>query len=169
MKGGETRARMASAFAPLSERWRALTPRDRRMLTLIGAVLGLAIVWLAAVQPALRTLAIAPVELDALDMQLQTMQRLATESTALRAAPPVTLGQASAALQAATQRLGDQGKLTLQGDRAVLELTGVGTTALGDWLTEARAGARIRPLEATLTRASQGYSGKIIVGIGGGS
>lgn len=169
MTVAETRGSVQAALAPLNERWSALTPRDRRMAVLAGAVVVLFITWKLAVQPALQTLAAAPIELDALDAQLQVMQRLATESNELRAAPPVTLEQASAVLQAATQRLGEQGKLTLQGDRAVLELNDIGTTALSDWLTEARAGARIRPLEAKLSRAAHGYSGKLIVGFGGGS
>ena len=118
-------------------------------------------------QPAWRTLARAPAEIDTLDAQLQSMQRLAAEAQELRAAPPVTPDQATAALKAATARLGDKARLALQGERAVLTLNGVGTGALRDWLAEARAGARARPLEANLTRASQGYSGTLVVGLGG--
>jgi general secretion pathway protein M len=159
-------AGLQAALAPLAERWRALTPRDRNMLALAAAVLGLFLLWTLAMQPALRTLSTAPAELDALDVELQAMQRLATESTVLRAAPPVTTAQATAALQAATQVLGEQGKLSLQGERAVLTLTGVGTAALGEWLAAARAGARARPVEATFTRAAQGYNGTLVVAIG---
>jgi len=57
----------------------------------------------------------------------------------------------------------------VQGDRAVLTLSGVGTGALRDWLAEARSGARARPLEANLTRAAQGYSGTLVVVLGGGT
>jgi general secretion pathway protein M len=162
-------AGLQAALAPLAERWRALSPRDRNMLALAGAVLALFLVWTLAMQPALRTLSSAPAELDALDLELQTMQRLATEATELRAAPPVTAAQAAASLQAATAALGDQGKLSLQGERAVLTLTGVGTAALSEWLAAARAGARARPVEATFTRAAQGYNGTLVVAIGSGS
>ena len=156
-----------AALEPLRARWQALPPRERRLLGLAVALLTLYLLWVLALQPAVRTLASAPAELDALELQLQGMQRLATEAAELRAAPPVSLQQASAALTAATERLGDRGKLTLQGDRAVLALNGVGTTALSDWLAEARSGARARPVEATLTRATQGYNGTLVLAIGG--
>jgi general secretion pathway protein M len=159
---------LQSALAPLRQSWNALTLRDRRAALLAAAVLGLFLVWTVAVQPAWRTLASAPAELDAVDSQLQAMQRLAAEAGELRATPPLPLDQASAALQAATVRLGDQGKLALQGDRAVLTLTGVGTSALSLWLAEARAGARARPVEATLNRGPQGYNGTLVLSLGGG-
>lgn len=156
-------------LAPVVARWRAFTPRDRQLLSVAAAVLGLFVIWTFAVQPAWRTLSRAPVELDALDTQLQTMQRLATESAELRSTPPVPPQQAVTALQAATEALGEQGKLTLQGDRAVLALNEVGTAALSQWLAAARAGARARPLEATLTRGAAGYSGTLVVAFGSGS
>jgi general secretion pathway protein M len=164
---GQT-ARIA-ALEPLRLRWAALSPPDRGALQLAAAVLTLFLVWVLAVQPAWRTLARAPAELDALDLQWQGMQALATESAALRATPPVSLAQATEALQAATAKLGDHGRLTLQGDRAVLNLNGIGTAALANWLAEARAGARVRPIEATLNRGPQGYSGSLVVGLAGGA
>jgi general secretion pathway protein M len=81
----------------------------------------------------------------------------------------VAPGQAAAALQSATARLGPQGRLLLQGERAILTLNGVGTSALRDWLAEARTGARARPLEANLSRAGTGISGTVVLAIGGGS
>ena len=163
------RADVSAALAPLREWWRALPARERRLLVLAGAVLGLYLVWAVAVQPAWRTLAAAPAELDALEAQLQAMQRLATEAGELRAAPHVDVAQAAVALKAATDRLGDQGRLAVQGDRAVLTLTDVGTSALRDWLAQARSGAHARPVEANLTRAAQGYSGTLVLAIGGAS
>ncbi len=158
---------LSAALAPLRARWRALSARDRRLtrVALVVAVVGM--LWLAAVQPALHTLRSAPAALDVAEAQLQTMQRLATEASELRATPPVNPEQASAALQAATARLGDQGRLSLQGDRAVLTLNGVGTSALRDWLAEARSGARARPVEASLMRGTQGFSGTLVLAIGG--
>jgi general secretion pathway protein M len=158
---------LAAALLPLRRAWQGLSARDRRAALLAATVLGLFIIWTLAVQPAWRTLASAPAELEAVEAQLQTMQRLATEATELRATPPVPLEQATAALQGATARLGDQAKLVLQGERAVLTLTGVGGGALTQWLVEARAGARARPVDATLTRGPQGYNGTLVLSLGG--
>ncbi len=163
----QTATPLQSALAPLRSAWTGLSLRDRRAAALAGAVLGLFLLWVWAVQPAWRTLASAPAQLDAVDAQLQGMQRLAAEATELRATPPVPLDQATAALQAATARLGDQAKLAMQGERAVLTLTGVGTSALSGWLAEARAGARARPVEATLSRGPQGYNGTLVLSLGG--
>ena len=75
--------------------------------------------------------------------------------------------QAAAALKSASERLGDRARLVLQGDRATLTLTGVASEALGAWLQEARSTARERPLEVQLLRNPQGFSGKVVVGLGG--
>jgi general secretion pathway protein M len=94
------------------------------------------------------------------------MQRLAAESREMRAASPVSPEQAAAALKVATERLGGAGKLTVQGDRAVLTLDGARVAALRDWLTEARTGARGRPVEVTLTRGAKGLSGTVVLALG---
>lgn len=151
----------------LRERWAALAERERLLVTLAGALIGLALLWLVGLQPALRTLRSAPLEQAALDQQAQAMQRLAAEARALRAAPPLAPGLAAQALQGATERLGAGGRLTLQGDRAVLMLNGVHGDALAQWLAEARNGARARPVEAKLTFGEDGYNGTLVVVLGG--
>jgi general secretion pathway protein M len=138
------------------------------LLLVAAAVLGLYLVWALAVQPAWRTIQRANLEREGLEAQWQAMQQLADETRELRAALPVSPELAVAALRAATARLGDKGKLALQGERAVLTLNGAGAGDLRDWLTEARSGARARPLEARLARGAQGYSGTLVVAIGGG-
>jgi general secretion pathway protein M len=143
-----------------------LAPRERRLAGIGSAVLALGLLWALAVQPAWQTLARAPAEHDRLDAQLQVMQRDAAEAQQLRATPPLPQDQAAAALRAATDRLGDKARLTLQADRAVVTLNGVGSGALRDWLAEARAGARVRPVEATLSRSPQGFTGTVVLAFG---
>ncbi|WOB09270.1 type II secretion system protein GspM [Piscinibacter gummiphilus] len=151
------------------QRWAAMPPRERMGLTLAGIAIGIAIVWMIGVAPALRTLREAPAQIDSLDLQLQAMQRMATEARDLRGAAPVPATQAAQALKSATERLGDKGKLAVMGDRATLTLSGVTGEALRAWLTEARSGARARPVEAQLTRGPQGYAGTLVVSLGGGN
>ncbi len=146
--------------------WLSLAQRERTALVIVAWVLALLLIWLLAVQPAWRTLARAPAELDAMDTQLQVMQRQASEVQALRGAAPVTPDQANAAMAAATVRLGDRAKLSVQGERATLTLTGLSSAALRDWLAEVRAGARARPIEASLTRAAAGFSGTLVLALG---
>ena len=149
--------------------WRSRSKRERQAVVLVVTFVVLFIVWTTLVQPAWRVAASAPAELDALDAQLQQMQRIAGESRALRGTAPVGPAQAGIALKAASDRLGDKARLNLQGDRAILTLNGVTPEALRAWLTEARAGARARPVEAQLQRGPNGYTGTVTVSFGGNS
>jgi general secretion pathway protein M len=72
-------------------------------------------------------------------------------------------------LRAATERLGGKGKIAIQGDRATLSFTAVPFAGLRTWLGEARSGARARPVEAQLLKASGGYSGSISLTLPGAS
>ena len=49
----------------------------------------------------------------------------------------------------------------LQGERATLTINGISGNALTGWLGEVRSAARARPVEATLSRGQNGYSGSI--------
>ncbi len=146
--------------------WRARTARERMAVGLAAAVVAIALLW-ALLQPAWQTLQSAPQRMAVLEAQWQQMQRQAAEARELRALPPVPAEQAKAQLTAASERLGDKGRLMVQGDRATLTVNGLSATALRDWLQEARSGARARPLEARLTRGANGYTGSVVLAIGG--
>lgn len=164
-------SRWRALTAPMRRRWQTLTLRDRRIATWVAWALGLALLWVLAVAPAWRSVSSAPERLDQLDRQLRQMQLLAGETTALRALPVVGTMQSQAALKAATDALAGAGRLTLGGDRATVTFTNATGTQVRDWLAEARSAARVRPIEANLTRGPQGYSGTLIVqmpGSGGG-
>jgi general secretion pathway protein M len=150
----------------LRARWAALAPRERTLVSVAGALIVFALVWLVGIQPAWKVLRNAPVEQARLDRQWQDMQRAAAEARALRATPPVAPNLAAQALQGATARLNGKARLMLQGDRAVLTLQGVHGDALVQWLGEARLGARARPVEAKLNRGEDGYSGTLVVVFG---
>jgi general secretion pathway protein M len=154
-------------LSALRERWQGLGARERRLLGFAVVVLGAFVLWSAAIQPAWRTLRNAPAQIDALDAQLQEMQALAGEARELRGTPAFNPEQSAAALKSASERLGSKGRLSLQGERAVLTLNGASSAQLREWLVEARAGARARPVEAQLSRNAQGYSGSVVLSLGG--
>ena len=162
-------APVTAQWGALRERWRTLGTRDRRLALLAMAVIGAFLVWTVAIQPAWRMLRDAPVQRDLLDLQLQEMRTLATEAQQLRNAPALSAEQSAAALRAASERLGAKARLSLQGDRAVLTLNGVSSAQLREWLTEARSGARARPVEAQLSRSAQGFNGSVVLTLGAGS
>ncbi len=162
-------APIRAQWGALRQHWQALGGRDRRLAALAVAVLGAFVLWTAAIQPAWRILRDAPAQRDALDLQLQEMRALAAEAQQLRSAPALGTEQSAAALRAASERLGPKARLSLQGDRAVLTLNGVSSAQLREWLAEARAGARARPLEAQLSRTAQGFNGSVVLSLGGGA
>jgi general secretion pathway protein M len=150
--------------------WRARTPRERQAVAAVVFVIGAFVVWSALIGPALRKVREAPSQLDRLDAQYQQMQRVAAEGATLRGASRVSPAQAVVALKAATDRLGTNARLVVQGDRATLTLTGgVDAVALRAWLVEARSGARARPVDAQLQRGPLGYTGSLGVTLGGGT
>ena len=151
--------------APLAARWKALAARERRLVGIAAALVGLALLWFVAVAPAWRVAQSAPARLDQLDTQLQLMQRLAGEARGLRGAPAVNTAQAQAALKAATDALGGAGSLVIGGERATITFNNANGTQVSNWLAEARTAARTRPIEATLSRGPQGYSGNVIVAL----
>lgn len=151
----------------LRARWTALASRERAGLSAAAALIGLYLLWSVAIQPAWRTLREAPGRIDQQGAQLQILQRLAAEAAELRAMAPVSSGQATAALQGATARLGGRATLQLQGDRATVTVNGLTGDELRDWLAEVRSAARARATEVQLTRGAQGYSGTLVLSLGG--
>ena len=149
-------------------RWQAMQPRERSAATWLSAALALLLLWLLALEPAIATLNKAPKTLEALELDLQEMQRMATEARSLRAAATIGQSQAAQTLQAATERLGAQAQLTITGDRATLVVKEIRSEGLNAWLAQARSAAHAVPIEAELNRSGSGYSGTIIVSLGGG-
>ena len=150
-----------------SAQWLALGERERFALAAVAVLLGLLLAWGVLLAPALRTLKTAPVELEKLETQLQQMQAQAQEARVLRGAPAVPPDQAQAALKASVEHLGAAARLNLTGDRAVVTLTGIAPELLQGWLGEVRSAARARPVEAQLTRGPKGYSGSLVLALGG--
>ncbi|WP_418316802.1 type II secretion system protein GspM [Piscinibacter sakaiensis] len=161
-------ARWLAWRAAAGQRWRALAVRERRAVIAAALFIGVLLVWLLALQPALRTLREAPAQIATLDLQLQEMRALAAEAATLRGATPISPNQAAAALEAATRQLGAKGRLVVQGDRATLHVDGIDAASLQQWLEAARGAARARPIELQVVRGATGYSGSLVVGLGAG-
>jgi general secretion pathway protein M len=156
---------------PLRERagaaWRARPPRDRMALIVMALVLGVFLVWVLFIAPALAVLRSAPAQLEALDTQLLQMRSMAAEVRELRNATPVPAAQAGVAIKAAAERQGDKVRLSLQNERALLTLQNISPEGLRALLVEARSAARARPVEANLTRSPGGFTGTLVLALGG--
>jgi len=159
-----------SALTDTRDQWQArfakLEARERQMVVVIGLLLAFLFVWLVFVRPAWQTLDDAPAQRAQADADLLQMQSIANEAKQLRALPPVPQSVAEQVLKAATDELGGKGKLSVQNDRAVLSLNGANGEDIRKWLMQSRGGARARPIEASLTRAGDGYNGTLVVALG---
>jgi general secretion pathway protein M len=156
---------MNPLLAQWRRQWLAQTPRDRLLLSVALACVGLLLVWMIGVRPAWQAWRELPRQELELEQQWLQMQRLAAEARELKALPPVSPALAAQALKAATVRLGEHGKLQILGDRATLTLTTASPELLRAWLAEARQSARARTLELQLTRDDDGLSGRVVMAL----
>ena len=162
---GSGRDWLAPARQQARDQWAALSDRDRRLVALAGAAVGLLLLWKVGISPVLQTWRQVPAQIEQVEQDLLQMQRVAAEAKELKGLPPVSTAQAGQALKAATDRLGSRGKLQVLGDRATLTLTGASTEQLRTWLTEARQGAHARPQELQLSRTAEGLSGRVVLSL----
>jgi general secretion pathway protein M len=156
-------------LAELRQRWARLSPRERNLVAVGGAALGLLLLWYVGLASAWTTWKTAPAQLRAGEADWMQMQRLATEARDLKAQPPVSAAQAAEALKSATERLGAHGKLSQLGDRATLNINGASPEQLRTWLAEVRSGARARPIDVQVSRAEGGLSGQVVVSLAAAS
>lgn len=144
----------------LQQRWQTLATRERQALALAALVLVLALFWWVGLAPALRTLRSTEARQHGLDAQWQQMQSLQSQARELQQQTRLSRQEALQALESSVrQRLGASGQLTVQGERATLVLKAVPATALAQWLSQARANARVLPVEVRLSRSNAAPGG----------
>jgi general secretion pathway protein M len=151
--------------AMLKARWEALRPREQAMVAAAVLIVGVALVWLIAIGPALATLRNAEEQRRALDAQLQHMRALQSQAQALQSQPKLGYDEALRLLeQSVRQRLGTTARMVIAGERVNITLTGTAPDALAQWLTQVRVNARALPSEARLTRNPAGlWEGTLVL------
>jgi len=156
---------MNEQLAELRQRWRTLPTRERQMIGYAALAVLVLIVWTAFFQPAWRALSTLPEQRRTNEIELLEMRRLAAETRELNNQPAISAAQATAALRSAAERLGDKGRLTLQGERATMTLTKIKPEAFQDWLRDIRQGARAKVTDLNLTRDGDGLSGQVVINL----
>ena len=148
---------MNAALETLRARWASLDARERRLVGIAAALVGLALVWWIALSPALKTLREAPAEHARLDAQLQQMTTLQSQAKALQSQPRANPDEAMKALEGSVRSgLGPTAQIQQQGSGEGVNviIRAVPAEALAQWLAQARGNARAVPREVHLTRAS---------------
>lgn len=151
--------------ASLAARWREMSARERRMVALAAAVVGVALVWLVLLRPALRTQAAAPQRIAELQRQLAQARGEADELARLAAQPPAQARESDLGA-AATRWLREQGAqvqaASLPGS-VTLQLQHLRASALADFARTARQdwAARISSAKLRLDGDGKDLSGSI--------
>ena len=135
-------------------RWQALSPREQRGVSVLGALLGVLLFWSIAIAPALNTLRDSDNRRAQIGQQQTHMLALQAQAQALKARTLLSRDEALRSLQSLTP--GAQMQLNVQGDRVTVQLKAVPATTLASWLTQARNQAQALPVEAHLTRNTTG-------------
>lgn len=153
-----------TAIASARQAWLRLSVRERRLVSMALAVVLAATLWGLGITPALRSLMSAPLRLEQLDQQLQTMRGLAAQARELQSRPAVRRDDALRMLSSSLQqRLGDKAQISNAGDRVTVTLSGVPPQLLAQWLSQARGATRVAVQQARLTRTPAGWDGSIVL------
>jgi general secretion pathway protein M len=145
---------MKELRAQAQARWQALSPREQRSVSVLGALLGVLLFWSIAIAPALNTLRDSDNRRTQIGQQQAHMLALQAQSQAIKARTPLSRDEALRNLQNLTS--GTQIQLNVQGDRVTVQLKAVPAPALANWLAQARSQAQTLPLEAHLARNTNG-------------
>ncbi|WP_395687449.1 type II secretion system protein GspM [Caenimonas koreensis] len=152
------------ALSPLRARWTGLAPREKVMVASALGLVAAAIVWWLLVAPALATLRTSEAQRHELDAQLQSMRALQAQAKALQSQPKAGYDEALRLLELSVrERLGTTGRLSLQGERATITLTGTAPDTVAQWLAQARVNARALPSDVRINRNAAGqWEGTVV-------
>ena len=147
----------------ISARWNALAQRERIALTWLASGLGLLMVWLVLVAPALHTVRDAPAAHVRLGEAMEQMQQLQRRARALQSRPEVSPTQWLNQLHERVRSLGAGASVQQQAGQATLVLKQVNADVLSAWM--AADGVRLQPDSVQLDRdpgAAATWSGTLV-------
>lgn len=148
--------------------WNQRPPREQTMLSAVVVLVLAALMWTMAIAPAWRTVKAYPAQRAALDAQLQQMQTLQAQATALQSRPALAPQAAQAGLQAAVTDLGPRASLLILNQQATVTLKGVEAETLARWLAVVRVEARMLPTQAQWRRDGRLWRGTVTFTLPGG-
>lgn len=144
--------------------WRQREAREQTLLALAAVLVAIALLWLLALAPALKTLRQHDARVAQLQDSLQRMQALQAQAQALQAQAGSALDatQAQQALvQQTTAILGKQADISPRPGGASVTLRTVTPNALARWLAAIRAEAHAKVEQARIQRSGDGWSGTV--------
>jgi len=143
---------MKTLRAQALTRWQALSPREQRGVSVLGALLGVLFFGSIAIAPALNTLRDSDNRRAQIGQQQAHMLALQNQAQVLQTRTPLSRDEALRNLQSLST--GSQIQLNVQGERVSVQLKAVPAPNLANWLAQARSQAQALPVEAHLTRGN---------------
>jgi len=146
-------------------RWQALSAREQRGLSVLGALLAAILFWSIVIAPALNTLRDSDNRRAQIGQQHAHMLALQAQAQALQTRVPLSRDEALRQLQSLTPSA--QIQLNVQGDRVSVQLKAVPAATLAQWLSQARSQAQALPVEAHITRsnATMTWDGSLVLNL----
>jgi len=135
-------------------RWQGLSARER---LLASVLLGLFGIWLfvsIAISPALRTLNSAEQQRAEVAQQVVQMRALQQRAQELQKTKPLSRDESIRSLQSITPTGNPALQMTIQGDRALVQLKNLSASQLATWLAQARSNAQALPDEVHISRSN---------------
>jgi general secretion pathway protein M len=143
---------MKELRAQAQARWQALSPREQRGVSMLGALLGVLLFWSIAIAPALNIVRDSDNRRAQIGQQQAHMLALQNQAQVLQTRTPLSRDEALRNLQSLST--GSQIQLNVQGERVSVQLKAVPAPTLANWLAQARSQAQALPVEAHLTRSN---------------
>lgn len=166
---------MKNLLTQLSEKADQLNPRERRLVTLAGLTLLLALTWTVLLQPAIETLKGAQAKQTAQLQQAARVQRAAQELDSLRGTQSRVVLQKDDTLPrlsklVASSGIGNSGRLEQLEDGSIeLVLSEAPAGSVLMWLAQSEALTNLRLLEMELQKPDAGLlNGRILMTVNHG-
>jgi general secretion pathway protein M len=124
---------------------------------LVSVLIGLFGVWLfvsIAISPALRTLNSAERQRADVAQQVAQMRALQQRAQELQKTKPLSRDESLRSLQSITPTGNPALQMTVQGDRAMVQLKNLPASQLATWLAQARSNAQALPDEVHISRST---------------
>lgn len=150
--------RLGAVVQPIQDYWSGRNPRDRMLILFVLSAIGLALIYLLLLEPAISGRERLGKSLPALRQQVVQMQAMATELGTAPAAPaaasaePVTRESVEAALARAGLKAQS---ISVSGEFIRLQLNGISFAALVGWLDQAARTSGILVVETSIVAQSQ--------------
>jgi general secretion pathway protein M len=140
--------------------WEALSSRDKRMIRVAAVLLIFVLLWLLALQPAIRTIRSFESAQRTQETKLQQMLNLQSQAQSMQNLPLVSQAAAVTALEISIeQTFGNRAEIIFNGNNATVNVRAISPEDLAKWLNNIRTNSRTVAIQARLTRTNIGWNG----------